>query len=511
MDFLNFSNKLRLVLILAILLMTISTATAQDTLTFGTPVNGSLSAGESQSWTFNAHDGELISFIVQAANDSLDPILTLSSSDGTTLISNDDYDYPTSKNALLEAITLPRTGTYTASVSAFGSTRGDYTLTMLPGYAEVSASENFNGDNSWQTTDDSELETTTADGQLSLALTGIGVEGVANDPSQAEASDYYAQIRITNITSGEGWRVGMTARQQDPDNYYYVLVNNEGLWRFMLRTSEGETVLRDWTAHPAIVAGATAFTLGILVNGASFEFYYDGLYIGQVIDRNLETAGQTGLIVGTDEALDAEVSAQFDDLLLTTPLQTDSGGVFPQQLMGGSGQATVQELQRRRLIPSQGDMALMVDESFGQTVRAGVNRFPLGRGLTFTNFAYAATVTIQPTSVGTTGCGLVFRDISDTDYTVAYIDQTGGYGLSQRVDDLFQAGIYGQNTAVGEGSHILLVIANDDILYYYIDGLHVGSLELPSLEGSIGNAVVNFDTIDTTCQFNNTWLWRWDS
>jgi hypothetical protein len=300
-------------------------------------------------------------------------------------------------------------------------------------------------------------------------------------------------------------------RQQNPDNYYYVLVNNDGLWRFMLRTSDAETVLRDWTAHPAIVAGETTFTLGVLVNGASFEFYYDGLYIGQVTDTTLDTAGQTGLIVGTDEALDADVSAQFDDLLLTTPLQTESGNVFPQQLMGGSGQATVQELQRRRLIPAQGDMALMVDESFGQAVSPGVSRFPLGRGLTFTHFAYAATITIQPASTGTTGCGLVFRDVGDTDYTVAYIDQTGGYGLSQRIDDAFQAGVYGQNAAIGEGSHILLVIASDDILYYYIDGLHVGSLDIPSLEGSIGNAVVNFDPIDTNCQFNNTWLWRWDS
>jgi hypothetical protein len=512
MDFLNLTHKLRLIPItIIVLLMSISTASAQDTLTFATPVNGSLNAGESQSWTFNARDGEVLSFIVQAANESLDPILTISSSDGTTLISNDDYDYPASKNALIEAITLPRTGNYTAVVSAFGTTSGDYTLTMLPGYAEVAGSENFNGDNSWQTADDSTLDTTTIDGQLALTLAGIGSEGIASNADLSASQDYFAQIRVTNVTSIGGWRVGLTVRQRASDNYYYAMVNSDGLWRFMLRTSEGETVLRDWTSHPALVAGETAFTLGVLVNGTTFEFYYNGLYVGQVIDTAISAAGQMGVIIGTDEALDAEVNAQFDDLLMTTPLETSIGSVFPQQLIGGSGQATVQELQRRRLIPSQGDMALMVGESFGQAARPGVNRFPLGRGLTFTNFAYAATVDILPASAGMTGCGLVFRDINDTDYTIAYIDQTGGYGLSQRVDDLFQEGIFGQSTSIGEGSHRLLVIANGDILYYYIDGLHVGTLEMPSLEGSIGNAVVNFDPIDTTCQFNDTWLWRWEN
>ena len=494
-----------------VLLMTVAVVSAQETLILATPVNGSVGAGESQAWTFNARTGEVLSFIVQAASESLDPVLTLSSSsDGVTLIRNDDYDYPASSDALLEAIMIPRTGTYTATVSAFGSTTGDYTLTMLPGYAQISGSENFNGANGWQTADDSALQTETLDGQLVLAMTGIGSEGVARDSSLEELADYYAQVRVTSVRGSVGWQVGMTLRQQNQENYYAVLVNSDGLWRFVVRTSQGETVLRDWGPHPAIGIGATSFTLGALVTGANFEFFYDGQYIGQVIDSTFSLGGQTGLFVGTGEVLDAEVRAQFDDLLFTTPFQTSSGGVFPQQLVGGSPQATVQELQRRRLIPTRGDMALTAGESFGQSVRPGVSRFPLGRGLTFGSFAYGATIDIQASSTGLAGCGLVFHNVNDNEYSIAYLDQTGGYGLSRRVNDEFQPGIFGQNPALSADAHDLLVIANGDILYYYIDGQHVGTLDTPVLEGSIGNAVVNFDPIDTTCQFTETWLWRWE-
>jgi hypothetical protein len=486
-------------------------AQAQTTLIPAAPVGGTVAAGAPQSWSFDARDGEVLSFLVQSAG-SLDPVLTISNADGVVLITNDDYDYPTNRDSLLEAITFPRTGTYTATISAFGSATGDYTLTMLPGYTQIAYSEDFAEAGTWRTADESALQTTASDGLLTLSVAGIGSEGVARSSSQPELQDYYAQIAVTNVSSSAGWRVGMTVRHQNLANYYAVLVNSDGFWRFVVRTSQGETVLRDWSSHPAIVAGETAFTMGMLVVGANFEFYYNKQYVGQIVDTTFSFGGQTGLFIGAAEALDAEASAQFDDLLLTMPFQMSNGaGVFPQQLMGGSPQAAVQELQRRRLIPTQGDMTLVVEESFGQAVRPGVSRFPLGRDLTFTNMVYGAAVEIQAQAAGTTGCGLVLRNVSDTDYTVAYIDQTGGYGLAQRVSDAFQPGLFGQNPAFTENPHDLLVIVNGDILYYYVDKQHVGMLTLPLVEGSVGNAVVNFEPIDTTCQFNDTWLWRWDN
>ena len=59
-----------------------SPAYAQDTTTL-TPfqtVEGSLNAGETETWTINALEGQVLSFYVEALSDDLDPMLTLSTS-----------------------------------------------------------------------------------------------------------------------------------------------------------------------------------------------------------------------------------------------------------------------------------------------------------------------------------------------------------------------------------------------------------------------------------------------
>ena len=133
----------------------------------------------------------------------------------------------------------------------------------------------------------------------------------------------------------------------------------------------------------------------------------------------------------------------------------------------------------------------------------------LGRGVTYQNFAIGATVAWQA-AAGTTGCGLILRATDDSRYTLAYIDQMGGYGLSQRTDDSFAPGIFGETANFEAGSHHLLVIARRDILYYYVDGQYKGTLENSAIDGMIGEAVVNFEPISTSCTFTETWLWRWD-
>lgn len=154
-------------------------------------------------------------------------------------------------------------------------------------------------------------------------------------------------------------------------------------------------------------------------------------------------------------------------------------------------------------------MALTVNESFVESRRPGVERLMLGRGVTYQNFAIGATVSWQAAE-GITGCGLVVRGVDDTHFTLAYLDQNGGYGLSQRTDDAFAPGIFGESPQFAAGTHHLLLIARGNIMYYYVDGLYKGTLENTAVEGTIGEAVVNFEPISTSCTFTDTWLWRWD-
>jgi hypothetical protein len=154
-------------------------------------------------------------------------------------------------------------------------------------------------------------------------------------------------------------------------------------------------------------------------------------------------------------------------------------------------------------------MALMVEESFAESSQPGVLPYMLGRGTTYTNFVLATTVSWQARGEGVTGCGLVFRAVDDTHYSLAYVDQTGAIGVSQRDGDRFQRGIFWESSPAGASRH-LLVIASSDTVYYYVDGFFAGTVQNRADEGTIGNAVVNFEPVHTSCQFNNTWVWRWN-
>ena len=92
-------------------------------LTFYETVASTLAPGASEDWTLTAPAGAVVSFVVRAADDAFDPTLTILEG-GTPLIANDDADPATTRNPALEAITLPRTGTYTVRVSPKGHERG---------------------------------------------------------------------------------------------------------------------------------------------------------------------------------------------------------------------------------------------------------------------------------------------------------------------------------------------------------------------------------------------------
>ncbi|MBZ0281218.1 MAG: hypothetical protein K8L97_10790 [Anaerolineae bacterium] len=485
----------------------IPTLAQNNTLEPLSPVTGQIESGGTQSWTFNAADGAVFSFHIQAETGDLDPAFTISNSAGTALIGNDDYDYPDTNDALLEAITFPRLDTYTLTVTGFDGTSGDYTLTMTPGFTQLAQSENFNGNLEWEAPEPLEIQS--EDGQLVLALAEPEQTGIALHTDIQTPNTYYAQVNV-NVSGESGWIVSMTARQQNDETYYVLNINNQGQWRFSLRSNGSSQIVRDWTPHPAIIPGGATFTLGMLVNGIGFDFFYDGQFFGRATDSTLTELGTIGLGIETPSSLTSRVEARFDDLTITEPLILDDQSVLPEQLIVSTPNNMAQELQRRLVIPSGGEMALTVNESFVESRRPGVERLMLGRGATYENFAMGATVAWESASSGVTGCGLVFRGVDDTNYMLAYVDGNGGYGVSQRDDDTFLPGIFGETLPSTQNRHQLVVIARGENIIYYVDGRYIGSSSGPTVEGAVGNAVVNFEPISTSCQFTETWVWRWN-
>jgi hypothetical protein len=473
-----------------------------------TPVEGRVAPDETQSWTFNAANGQVLSFFVKDISGGFDAVVSITDSAGNELISNDDYNYPTNGDALLEAITIPRTGTYNVNVSGFNGEDGAFRLTMLPGFSELESSENFNGNLTWEALTEP-LIVEAADDKLSLTLTGNRLRGIAVPSGTDIPSNYFAEVKV-NVSGGEdGWIAGMVARLQDANTYYALNINSSGQWQFILHQAGSDQTMRDWTPHPAIIPNQSTFTLGMMVNGSGYDFFYNGQLFGRLSDANLSADGEFGLLVETQGSPESLTTALFDDLVITVPTLVNNKPLIPEQVVISTPNDTVQELQRRGLIPGGGEMALTVNESFVESRRPGVERLMLGRGVTYQNFAIGATLSWQA-AAGITGCGLVLRGVDDTHYTLAYVDQTGGYGLSQLTDDAFAPGIFGESVEFEAGPHHLLLIARDDILYYYVDGQYKGTLENTAVDGMIGEAVVNFEPISTSCTFTDTWLWRWD-
>jgi hypothetical protein len=481
-------------------------ARAQSVITFAAPVEGSVTAGGSQSWTFHAESGAVVSVLAEALSSELDPVITLIDQTGRALYTNDDYDYPNSRDARLEAVTLPRTETYTVTLSAFANTAGEFRLTLLPGYSALVNHVDSFGDG-WSGTGD--LRVTGGDEVLTLALEGIRDVDAAYHSEVMSPANLYAQVDVLDVNNPQGWSVGLAARGAG-DSAYLFEVNSQGMWRFSIRQGDAQTVLRDWIPHPTIVPGLTEFTVGLIANDVGFDFFYNLAYIGSVTDATLIDPGQVGIIVGTIGSLSGVTAAQYDNLIVTAPFEVNQQRLIPGQIPGGEGTAIALALKRQAMIAPDGVMALTIPDSSVEYVRPGVNRVMLGRGTTYTQFALGATVDMAPSAQGIAGCGLVFHFVGETSYSLAYIDQTGGYGLSHREGETFAPGLFGELPSLRAGRHHLLVIAHANTLYYYIDRQFVGALDNPAQDGQIGIAVVNFEGNSTACRYSNLWLWEWE-
>jgi len=469
---------------------------------------GELSANTTDSWAFDALADEVLTIRVEATDTTLDPIMVIRDPNNTIIFRNDDLAYPNNVNPLAEAITIPRTGNYTVEITGFAGTSGAYTIQLLLGYGALVRSDTFDNPSSWATDSDL-LENTIADGQLALSIEGLQENGLITPNSTNTFEDFFAQVEVTAIDGRNGWETGIIIRQQD-DAYYQFGVNSIGTWQFSLIEGESRQILRDYVPHPAIVPGETTFTLGVLANEGGFDVFYNQQFMGQVTDSILLSGGKSGIYLQTANAIGGAVSAQYDNFIITSPFTINDEPIFPDNLVVGTPQQIVQELERRRVIAPDGNLPLNVPESFVDSRTPGVVQQPLGRGATFTNFVMGTTAAIiQNARPDLAACGLLLQSTDENDYVVAFVDNAGGYGISSRNGDIFDEGLFNINPEwANNAEYNLIVVVLEDLMHLYVNSQYMGRYMVSAQDGQVGNVLINFEATETSCEFSDTWLWQ---
>ena len=495
-----------------ILVAALSTAIAQDkVLTIGSIVDGELAARETHRYSLTALELTLMSFRAEALSDTLDPILEIFDAGGQLIISNDDYDYPGERDALIQAFLFPSTATYTVTVSAFGDSAGAYRLYALAGYDRVALQEDTVDSGNWETVYSDAVVNVSDSSVFALEMNGLGRSAGLLGLHLPTENDLYFEAVFDQVSSPGVWQVGLLFRYLSPSKYHRLLLSKRGYWRVDRVDGPVVTPLKNWTTHPAIRPGETRFRLGIFVSGQHYDVAYNGQVVGSAWDRAPPGPGSLGIAMMTDDRAGGAVSFVVAQTLVTTPTRVGEGVVFPRRLVAKGYYAMADVLARQQLVPVGGEIKLTLPDSSVRSARSGVTRIPVASSFSFAQFAMGVSVTLDQPSGLNGGCGLFFHFNDDENFTLAYVTSQGDYGVSRRAKSGFEPGIYGNRAAAAGSAHYLLVIVSDEVIHYYLDEQYVGSLESIPRIGNVGIASVNYDAVETGCQFTDLWLLSLDS
>lgn len=502
----------RIYLILIVCGLSLNIVHAQPTLVeVGMTIDGELDPTMPQLYTMTVLESTVVSVSVRVTGGTLDPIIRILDSAGRLIVLNDDFEYPDTSLAIVQALVIPKTGTYTIEVSAFGDTAGRYELSIQPGYDQLEAHDVDVAVTDWRIDGTQTLTTTPVNEMLYVDVEGIVSVGVLIAEHFPEAKNFYYEATFDDILSTSSWQVGVVFRYIDPTSYYRVMFSDQGYWQLEHVSEDAVTVVQDWRTHPAIVAGVAGFKLGVMVSDSLIHVVYNGQIVGTVYDDTVTDAGRVGVTTITANTFNSRVTFILDSALLTTPSLVDDRLQFPMMLVGQNLNAYTTLLERQQVVPIGGELALTAPQTTIRNVEAGVSRFPVASTVAFREFIMSGDVTISTLTDGIGGCGFTFNETAENVYTLVYVNQANEYGVSQRNGDTFDAGMYGTlSSAQGAESHKVTVIVLADVIYLYIDAVFVGEMPYTASSGELGTAVVNFDTVDTTCIYDNLWLWSLD-
>lgn len=499
----------RLVVCFALLSPASVLQAADSALAIGSSVEDALQAGETRSYTMTALALTIVSIRVEALDDRLDPQFELVDASGELLAANDDFAYPATLDALVQAFVLPKTGAYTLTISGVGESAGAYRLHVLPGFDILERRDLAMSKQDWQVAHSDAPVGFGASNLLSVDITGYGASAVIVGRRFPARREFYFEVAFDFVSAVNNWQLGLAFRIQSPENYQRLMLSKAGYWRLEKVTAGVVEPLGDWSTHPAIVPGATDFRLGLLVAGQHMDVVYDGQVIDSAWAAQAPAAGEVGIAMMTDETFGGLLSFALQEAQMTVPTRL-AEPVVPQRFLTRPSYLMAHDLARQQLAEGFGEVKVSLADSVVHSNRAGVTRVPIASELAFAQFALGARVKLEKRLAGKGGCGIVFHFNNAEYYTLAYVTADGDFGVSRREGAGFDPGIYGQREPLTDATLQLLLIVSDEVIHFYLDEVYAGSLPSQPRIGSLGSAVVNYEAVESACQFADLWLLSYD-
>ncbi|MBI3242381.1 MAG: hypothetical protein HYZ49_08820 [Chloroflexi bacterium] len=167
----------------------------------------------------------------------------------------------------------------------------------------------------WETfADENGAAAAIADGKLALTITRASTVGFS--VAAINLANFDLTITTAQISGGLANGYGIIFRYIDEENFYRFDISGDGLWGVSRRLKDQWLPIAELTASPAIQTGHAANTLRLVARSDQFEFYVNGVLLGQLTDANLPV-GRIGLFASTFD--DPNTQVAFDDLKIVNP------------------------------------------------------------------------------------------------------------------------------------------------------------------------------------------------
>jgi hypothetical protein len=128
-----------------------------------------------------------------------------------------------------------------------------------------------------------------------------------------EIPDGAITVDERRISGTEPWSAGIVVRSPNGSNAYFFVITADGRWSFEREVEGQSTVVRDYTASPALHVGLDVTnTLAIRFVGPRFDLYVNGVRVGEVVDSAIPS-GRIGLCSGEG------AETVFTNLTIATP------------------------------------------------------------------------------------------------------------------------------------------------------------------------------------------------